>query len=87
MPAWVVLPTYNEADNIEEAIRRCRKAAPDVHVLVVDDDSPDGTADIAARVGAELGEVDVLRREVKARSGQRVPGRLRAWPPKRAPTS
>jgi dolichol-phosphate mannosyltransferase len=69
MTAWVVLPTYNEAENIARALRRTRKAAPDVHVLVVDDDSPDGTADIAEEVGAELGNVEVLRRAAKSGLG------------------
>lgn len=69
MIAWVVLPTYNEAENIEEVLRRLRKAAPDVHVLVVDDASPDGTAELARRYGAELGEIDVVGRAAKSGLG------------------
>jgi dolichol-phosphate mannosyltransferase len=63
----VVLPTYNEAETIEEVLRRTRAALPDADVLVVDDGSPDGTADLADKVGIELGRVDVMRR--KARGG------------------
>jgi dolichol-phosphate mannosyltransferase len=63
--ALVVVPTYLEAENIEEFLRRTRAAVPDADVLVVDDNSPDGTADLAQRVGAELGSVDVLRRPAK----------------------
>jgi glycosyltransferase involved in cell wall biosynthesis len=50
----VVIPTYQEARNIGEVVRRVRSAAPDVDVLIVDDDSPDGTAAEAESVGAEL---------------------------------
>lgn len=60
-----MLPTFQEAGNVEVAIRAIRAAAPDVHVLVVDDASPDGTAAIAERVGAEVGQVDILRRDGK----------------------
>ena len=65
MRALVVLPTYNEADNVAEVLRRLRSAVPAAHVLVVDDGSPDGTAAIARVVGAELGGVDVLARAGK----------------------
>lgn len=61
----VIIPTYLEAENVEEVLRVTRAANPDVDVMVVDDSSPDGTADIARRVGAELGRVDVEVRTVK----------------------
>jgi len=61
----VVLPTYNEAANIETVLERARKALPDASILVVDDGSPDGTAKIAADVGDRLGNVEVLSREGK----------------------
>jgi dolichol-phosphate mannosyltransferase len=61
----VVTPTYIEAENIEEFLRRVRSSAPDADVLVVDDNSPDGTADIAEAIGREVGQVDVLRRPTK----------------------
>jgi dolichol-phosphate mannosyltransferase len=61
----VVTPTYIEGENIEEFLRRVRTSAPDADILVVDDNSPDGTADIAERVGQEVGQVDVLRRPTK----------------------
>jgi dolichol-phosphate mannosyltransferase len=63
MHALVVLPTYNEAANIEEALRRTRAASPDVEILVVDDGSPDGTADVAESIGSQIGGVYVLRRD------------------------
>jgi dolichol-phosphate mannosyltransferase len=61
----VNVPTYLEAENIEDTLRRTRAAAPDVDVLVIDDNSPDGTADIAERIGKELGNIEVLRRPAK----------------------
>jgi dolichol-phosphate mannosyltransferase len=61
----VCVPTYNEVDNIEEFLRRARAAAADVDILVIDDNSPDGTADAAERLAAELGRIEVLRRPAK----------------------
>jgi dolichol-phosphate mannosyltransferase len=69
MRVLVVLPTYQEAENIETVLRRVRGADGAAHVLVVDDASPDGTADLAAAVGEEIGGVDVLRRPGKAGLG------------------
>ena len=67
--AFVVLPTYNEADNIADVLRRVRMAVPDADVLVVDDSSPDGTAAVAEATGREVGHVDVLSRPAKAGLG------------------
>jgi len=60
----VVLPTYNERENIAPLLRALR-AASDAEVLVVDDGSPDGTADLARSLDVELGGVRVLERETK----------------------
>jgi dolichol-phosphate mannosyltransferase len=57
-----VLPTYEEALNVGDVLRRVRASVPSVDVLVVDGASPDGTADVAERVAREVGQVDVLRR-------------------------
>ena len=65
MRCLVVVPTYQEAGNVAEVLRRTRAALPDGAVLIVDDGSPDGTADRAEAVGAELGSVSVLRRQSK----------------------
>lgn len=64
MRAIVVLPTYNERENLEPLLRALR-AATDADVLVVDDASPDGTAAEARRLGEELGGVRVLERTSK----------------------
>ncbi len=69
MRALVVLPTYQEAENVAEVLRRLRAAAPSADVLVVDDSSPDGTAAIAKAAGHELGGVDVLVRPAKSGLG------------------
>jgi dolichol-phosphate mannosyltransferase len=69
MRALVVVPTYNEAANIATLIQRVRAVLPDARVLVVDDGSPDGTADLAESTGREVGGVDVLRRTEKAGLG------------------
>lgn len=69
MKALVVLPTYNEIENIERMLRAIRAIVPDQHILVVDDGSPDGTAVTAEMVGAELGSIDVLKRSGKGGLG------------------
>lgn len=65
MRAVVVVPTYNERDNIIALLPAIRNATTLADVLVVDDDSPDGTADAAERLAKELGGVRVLRRASK----------------------
>jgi dolichol-phosphate mannosyltransferase len=61
----VVMPTYQEAANIVEILTRVRAAVPEVDVLVVDDNSPDGTAALARAAADELGQIDVLVRPKK----------------------
>jgi dolichol-phosphate mannosyltransferase len=72
--AWLILPTYNEAENIERLVRaalpQLASAAPEHHVLVVDDGSPDGTGEIADRLAAEFDEVEVLHRTAKEGLGR-----------------
>ena len=65
MRTVVVLPTYNEAENIVNFLRAVRGAVPEADVLVVDDNSPDGTATLAEEVAAELGHIKVLLRAGK----------------------
>jgi dolichol-phosphate mannosyltransferase len=61
----VVLPTYNECENIAAMLAAVRAAVPEADVLVVDDSSPDGTAAIAEAAAAELGQVKLLLRPGK----------------------
>jgi len=67
--AWLVLPTYNEAENIEAIVRSALlhlgSTGREHHVLVVDDRSPDGTGEIADGLAAQLSEVEVLHRASK----------------------
>jgi dolichol-phosphate mannosyltransferase len=69
MDVLVVLPTYNESENIGRVLTRIRSALPAATVLVVDDGSPDGTADAAEVLGKELGQVEVMRRRSKSGLG------------------
>ncbi|MEA3019410.1 MAG: dolichol-phosphate mannosyltransferase [Actinomycetota bacterium] len=69
MRPLVVLPTYQEAENIEAVLSRLRASVPDAHVLVVDDGSPDGTAELAKKVADTLGSIDVLHRGHKSGLG------------------
>ncbi|HWJ98763.1 MAG TPA: polyprenol monophosphomannose synthase [Acidimicrobiales bacterium] len=69
MSALVIIPTYQEAENIVDVLGRVRDAAPEAHILVVDDGSPDGTADLAEGAAVDLGQIDVLRRASKSGLG------------------
>ena len=69
-PAWLILPTFNEAENIEAIVRAAdavlRDASPGGYrILVVDDSSPDGTGQIADALAAELEAVSILHRTVR----------------------
>ena len=74
-PAWLILPTYNEAENLEPIVRAVipwlEQACPDegFRILVVDDNSPDGTGAIADRLAGEIAAVSVLHRTEKAGLG------------------
>jgi dolichol-phosphate mannosyltransferase len=65
----LVVPTYNEADNLAWIVERVRTAQPDVHVLVADDNSPDGTGKIADELAAADDHVQVLHRTQKGGLG------------------
>lgn len=64
MKTWIVLPTYNEVDNLEVLIRAIR-AVVDVQLLVVDDNSPDGTGDLVDRLAVTDQDLHVLHRTGK----------------------
>jgi dolichol-phosphate mannosyltransferase len=63
--AVVVIPTYNEAENIRPIVERTLAAAPDADVLIVDDNSPDGTGEIGEQLAQVHDEVHVLHRDRK----------------------
>jgi dolichol-phosphate mannosyltransferase len=65
----VVIPTYNEIDNLAEIARRVLCATDEVDILVVDDNSPDGTGRLADRLAASTNRISVLHRPGKAGLG------------------
>jgi dolichol-phosphate mannosyltransferase len=72
--AWLILPTYNEAENLEPMVRavlpRLSEDGSTPTVLVVDDSSPDGTGEIADRLASELAAVQVMHRSRKEGLGR-----------------
>ena len=68
-PVLVVIPTYNERENIGLIVKRLHAALPMAHALVVDDNSPDGTGPIADEMAAADERVHVLHRTEKAGLG------------------
>jgi dolichol-phosphate mannosyltransferase len=69
MRPLVVIPTYNESENIERMLRRIRECLPEAGILVVDDGSPDGTASLVEAAATELADVNLIRRSTKSGLG------------------
>jgi dolichol-phosphate mannosyltransferase len=67
---WMVLPTYNEAENVEAITHRILTHVPDAHVLIVDDASPDGTGLIADAMAEHDDRIEVLHRAAKEGLGR-----------------
>ncbi|WP_421084091.1 polyprenol monophosphomannose synthase [Rothia nasimurium] len=65
MRILTVIPTYNEKENLPIVVERLRKAVPESHILVVDDNSPDGTGQLADEMAAADSNINVLHRTVK----------------------
>lgn len=68
--ALIIFPTYNERDNIEKIVHAVLPLDPRIHVLVVDDSSPDGTGEIADRLAEQESKVKVLHRAKKEGLGK-----------------
>ncbi len=68
--ALIVIPTYNERDNIEALLQAVLPVDPRLHVLVVDDNSPDGTGELADGLAAQCERVNVLHRACKEGLGR-----------------
>jgi dolichol-phosphate mannosyltransferase len=58
----VIIPTYDEAENVEPIVARVRASVPEAHVLIADDNSPDGTGELADKLAANDDHVHVLHR-------------------------
>ncbi|MFM7826012.1 MAG: glycosyltransferase, partial [Acidimicrobiaceae bacterium] len=65
MKVTVIIPTYNEIENIDSILKAVRSSVPDAELLVVDDNSPDGTGQQAEKTASEIGRVRVLHRPGK----------------------
>lgn len=68
-PVAVIIPTYNERDNLEPIVGRVRASVPDADILIVDDGSPDGTGEIADKLSASDPRVRTMHRQSKAGLG------------------
>lgn len=66
----IIIPTYNETENLPVLLERIQAEAPDCHLLIVDDNSPDGTADLAEKLFAARDGYSVLRRTGKRGLGR-----------------
>jgi dolichol-phosphate mannosyltransferase len=69
MRTLVVLPTYNEVLNVESMLRTLREVVAGCDILVVDDASPDGTAELAQKAANDLGQIEILHRTTKSGLG------------------
>src|SRR5215813_10099392 len=65
MQICAVVPTFNEAGNIGRLVRTLRGAVPGISMLIVDDNSPDRTAEVVRRLASEMDGIDLLVREGK----------------------
>jgi len=71
MQAVVVIPTYNERESLVQVVDKVRQCANDLHILIVDDNSPDGTGEIAEELSRKYpGKLFVLHRERKEGLGR-----------------
>jgi len=70
MKATVVIPTYNEKDNISLLVKQILNTAPQINILIVDDNSPDGTGLIADKLASDNPEIKVLHRPSKEGLGR-----------------
>ena len=66
----VIIPTYNEIENIDSILKAVRSSVPDAELLVVDDNSPDGTGNLAEQLGHENQKIHVMHREQKQGLGK-----------------
>ena len=76
---WLILPTYNEALNLEPIVEAAREHLPaGSRILIVDDNSPDGTGQVADRLAREADDLEVLHRPREGGPRSRLHRRLSA---------
>ena len=80
MNAFIVIPTYNEAANLDLLISKILELHPDFHIVVVDDNSPDGTGEMADKLAQKDKRVEVIHRPAKLGLGTALCKRLQACP-------
>jgi len=68
--ALIIFPTYNERDNISKIVHAVLPLDPRIHVLIIDDNSPDGTGEVADRLATEESKVEVMHRPHKEGLGK-----------------
>ena len=69
MKTFIVLPTYNEVDNLKKIVCSILKFQPNFNILIVDDNSPDGTGEIADQLSSQFSAVSVIHRPEKSGLG------------------
>ncbi len=69
MKTLIISPTYNESKNIADLVRKVNKVNPDYHMLIVDDNSPDGTGDLVENLQSQYANLHLERRPGKAGLG------------------
>jgi dolichol-phosphate mannosyltransferase len=75
----MMIPTYNEADNIKDLVEAVLAQSPEVGVVIVDDNSPDGTADIVLSMGGRSGRIElIVRKDERGRGSAGIVGFRRA---------
>jgi dolichol-phosphate mannosyltransferase len=80
----MMIPTYNEADNIKDLVEAVLAQSPEVGVVIVDDNSPDGTADSVLSMGGRGGRIElIVRKDERGRGSAGIVGFRRAlvWAP------
>ena len=65
MKVFIVIPTYNEAENIENLVRKILELHPQIHFIIVDDNSPDGSGEIADNLSVNIPTISILHRPKK----------------------
>jgi dolichol-phosphate mannosyltransferase len=70
LSVWIIIPTYNERDNVGPIADAVLATVPDAHILIVDDGSPDGTGELADEMAAKNPAISVLHRQAKQGLGR-----------------